>query len=154
SDVSALIHLRQLTKAFDNELQQAEPRLDELLNQLSAAAPDPQRQQLAMVLDMYRVLGKAVLQGVRDSNSLTLGLTFSKDAIRFEDRLQVAEGTATAKFFSSQPTGGLSLLSRLPANKLAYFGVKADMAGMIDWSMKLMMGWIANATDEQKAQFD
>ncbi|HLQ46978.1 MAG TPA: hypothetical protein VK137_19700, partial [Planctomycetaceae bacterium] len=154
SDVSALIHLRQLAKAFDDEFQQAEPKLDALLNQLSALSPEPQRQQLAMVLDMYRVLGKAAVQGARDSNSLTLGVTFSKDAIRFEDRLQVAEGTATAKFLSSQPTGNLALLSRLPANKLAYFGVKADMAGMVDWSMTMTKGWITNATDEQKAQFD
>lgn len=154
SDVSVLVHLRQLTKAFESELQEAEPQLDGFLNQISGAIPDAQRAQIVPMLDIYRVLGKSALQGIRDSQSLTVGFTFSKDAIRVEDRLQVGEGTATAKFFAKQPTGELSLLNRLPANKLAYFGLKADMSGMIDWSMKMTKSMMANSTDDQKAKFD
>ncbi|GDY08574.1 hypothetical protein LBMAG52_20600 [Planctomycetia bacterium] len=154
SDLSVLINLQQLTKAFESELQQAEPQLDTLLNQISGAIPDAQRAQLVPMLDIYRVLGKSALQGVRDSQSLTVGFTFSKDAIRVEDRLQVGEGTATAKFFAKQPTSELSLINRLPANKLAYFGLKADMAGMVDWSMKMTKSILANSTDEQKAKFE
>ena len=154
SDLSVLINLRQLTKAFAGELQQAEPHLDGFLNQISGAVPDAQRLQLIPMLDMYRVLGKSALQGVRDSHSLTLAASFSKDAIRFEDRLQVAEGSATAKFFAAQPTSELSLMSRLPANKLVYFGAKMDMAGMMDWSMSMTKSLIANSSAEQKSQFD
>lgn len=154
SDLSVLINLRQLTKAFESELQQAEPQLNGFLNQISGAVPEAQRAQLVPMLDMYRVIGKSALQGVRDSHSLTLCASFSKDAIRFEDRLQVGEGTATAKFFAAQPTGDLSLMSRLPANKLAYFGAKMDMAGMVEWSMSLSKAWLGNSSDEQKAQFD
>ena len=154
SDLSVLIHLQQLTKAFENELQQAEPQLNSFLDQLSGAVPDAQRAQMIPMLDMYRVLGKSAVQGVRDSLSLTLGASFSKDAIRFEDRLQVGEGTATAKFFAAQPTSELSLMSRLPANKSVYFGFKADMAGMIDWSMNMTKVWTENSSDEQKAQLE
>ncbi len=154
SDLSVLINLGQLTKAFESELQQAEPQLDGFLNQISGAIPDAQRAQIVPMLDIYRVLGKSALQGVRDSQSLTVGFTFSKDAIRVEDRLQVGEGTATAKFFAKQPTGELSLISRLPANKLGYFGFKADMAGMVDWSMKMTKSMLANSSDDQKAKFE
>lgn len=154
SDVSVLVHLRQLTKVFESELQQAEPQLDGFLNQISGAIPDAQRAQIVPMLDIYRVLGKAALQGVRDSQGLTLGVSLAKDAIRFEDRLQVAEGTATAKFFAAQPTSELSLMSRLPANKLVYFGAKMDMAGMVDWSMNMTKAMLGNATAEQKAQID
>ncbi len=154
SDVSTFINLKQLTQAFANELDQAEPSLDGFLAQMSALIPDQQRTQMAMVLDVYRSLGKVAVQGVRDSNSLTMGLKFSKDAIRFEDRLQVAEGTKTAKFLSLQPTSDFSLLAQLPADKSVYFGAKADMQGMIDWSMKLTKSMLANGTDEQKAAFD
>ncbi len=154
SDLSVLINLQQLTKAFESELQQAEPQLDGFLNQISGAVPDAQRLQLIPILDMYRVLGKLALQGVRDSRSLTLAASFSKDAIRFEDRLQVGEGTATAKFFAAQPTSEMSLMSRMPANKLVYFGVRADMSGMVDWSMKFTKGLFTSSSDEQKAQFD
>ena len=154
SDLSVLINLRQLTKTFESELQQAEPQLDGFLNQISGAIPDAQRAQIVPMLDIYRVLGKSALQGVRDSQSLTIGFAFSKDAIRVEDRLQVGEGTATAKFFAKQPTSELSLINRLPANKLAYFGLKADMAGMVDWSMNMTKSMLANSSDDQKAKFD
>ena len=154
SDISVLIHLRQLSKAFENELQQAEPQLDLFLDQIIAAMPDAQRSQIAPMLDMYRVLGKSAVQGVRDSESLTLGVSFSKESIRFQDRLQVAEGTVTAKFFASQPTSEMPLLPRLPANKPFYVGVKADMAGMLDWSMKMTKSMMGNTSADQQAQLD
>ena len=154
SDVSAFVNLKQLSQAFVNELDQAEPALDGLLAQMSALLPDQQRTQMAMIMDVYRSLGKAAVQGVRDSNSLTMCVKFSKDAVRFEDRLQVAEGTKTAKFLSKQPTSDFSLLAQLPADKSVYYGAKADMQGMIDWSMKLTKSMLASGTDEQKAAFD
>ena len=154
SDVSVLVHLRQLTTAFESELQQAEPQLEMILNQISGALPDAQRAQLMPALDMYRVFGKSALQGVRDSQCLALTLSFSKEAIRLEHRLQVIEGTKTAKFLAAQPTSELSLMSRLPAAKAVYFGAKADMTGMVDWSMKLTKGMLTNVSEEQKTQFD
>ncbi len=154
SDVSVLVHLRQLTKSFENELQQAEPQLDGFLTQITAAMPDAQRAQFMPMLDMYRVIGKSAVQGVRDSESLALGFSFSKEIIRFEDRLQVREGTPTAAFFASQPTAEMSLLARMPANKALYFGVKADMAGMIDWSMKMTKLLMGDIPAEKTAQLD
>jgi hypothetical protein len=154
SDVSVLVHLRQLSKAFENELQQAEPQLDGLLNQISAAMPEAQRAQILPMLEMYRVIGKSAVQGVRDSVSLTLGISFSKEAIRIEDRLLVSEGTPTAAFFASQPTGNMSLLARMPANKAVYYGAKADMSGMVDWSMKMTRSMMGDLPAEQKDQLD
>lgn len=154
SDLSVLVHLKQLTKAFETELQQAEPQLDGILDQISGAVPDAQRTQLIPILDMYRLLGKSALQGVRDSQCLTIGWSFSKEAIRQETRLQVAAGTKAAKFLAAQPTSELSLLNRLPTDKSVYFAVKADMSGMIDWSMKLSKSMLGNLSAEQQAQFD
>ncbi len=154
SDVSVLVHVRQLAEEFEAELEQAEPQLNAFLDQLQAAMPEPQRTQIGAAFDMYRVLGKGVLQGVQDSHSVTLGITISKDSIRYEDRLQVEAGTPTAKFLGSQPVGDLSLLSLLPANKSAYFGLKVDMSGMIDWSMKMTKSMLTNTSDKQKADFD
>lgn len=154
SDVSVLVNVRQLSEEFEAELEQAEPQLNALLDQLQAAMPEAQRSQIGAAFDMYRVLGKAVLQGVEDSQSLTLGITVSKDSIRYEDRLQVEAGTATAKYLGSQPAGDLWLMSRLPGNKSAYFGLKMDMASMIDWSMNTTKAMLTNTSDAQKADFD
>jgi hypothetical protein len=154
SDLSVLVHLRQLTAAFEAELQQAEPQLDAFLNQISTAVPDAQRAQFGPMLEVYRVLGKSAVQGVRDSQSLTLGASFSKEAIRFENRLEVGQGTATAKYLASQPTSELPLLARMPAQKPFYFGVKMDMSSMIDWSMQMTKALVANLSADQQTQFD
>ncbi len=154
SDVSVLVHLRQLSKSFETELQQAEPQLSMFLDQITAAVPDAQRAQIVPMLEIYRELGKSAVQGVRDSESWTLGVSFSKEVIHFEDRLQVGEGTATAKFLASQPTGEMPLLGRLPSNKALYFGVKADMAGMVDWSMKMTKSLTGSMSADQQAQFE
>ncbi|MEK6260537.1 MAG: hypothetical protein AABP62_18220 [Planctomycetota bacterium] len=154
SDVSVLVHVRQLAEEFETELEQAEPQLNAFLDQINAAMPEAQRSQIGAAFDMYRVLGKGVLQGVQDAHSVTLGITVSKDSIRYEDRLQVEAGTPTAKFLGSFPAGDLSLVSKLPANKPAYFGMKVDMAGMIDWSMNMTKSMLTNTSDEQKAGFD
>lgn len=154
SDVSVLVHVRNLAEEFESELELAEPQLNALIDQITAAIPEAQRAQLSPAFDMYRVLGSAALQGVEDSLSLTWGITISKDTIRYEDRLQVEADTPTAKFLGSQPAGNLSLMSRLPANKSVYFGAKVDMVGMIEWSMNMTKAMLTNTSDEQKAQFD
>jgi hypothetical protein len=154
SDLSVLVNVKQLARSFDSELQQAEPKLNALLDQIANAMPEPQRAQFGSVLDIYRVLGKAVVQGARDARSMTLGIAVSKETIRIEQRLQVTDGTSTAKHFASQPTGKLSLMNRLPEQSLAYYGAKLNVAGLIEWSMSLTKSMLGNASAEQKETFD
>jgi len=153
SDLSLLVNVRQLTEEFEDELKEAEPQIDAFLDQISNAIPDAQRDQLAPVFEMYGELAKASLQCARDSNSVALGITFSKAAIRYESRLQVTEKSAMAGFLAKQSPAALGLLGRLPANQAIYFGVKADMAGLIDWSMKLTKGMM-KLSDEDSAKMD
>jgi hypothetical protein len=154
SDLSVLINAKQLTDEFSSELEQAEPQLDAAIDQIAAAIPEEQRGQMEAVFNMYRELGKGALKGINDSDSLTLGITFTKDTIRWENRLQLTAGTESAKFLSSQTTSELALMSKLPANKLAYFGAKLDMASMIEWSMKSSRAMMTSMSDSQKTQFD
>lgn len=154
SDFSALVNVQQLAKDFDDDLEQAEPRFNELVDQITSIVPDAQRPQMAAVFEFYRTIGKGILQGIRDSNSLTVGIAISKEVIRFEDRLQVNAGTETSKVFGSQPTGDLSLMSRLPAGKASYIGTQFEMSGMIEWSMKFSKEMLTNVTDAQKTDFD
>lgn len=154
SDLSALINVRQLSEAFHDELEQAEPQLNKFLDDLSNLIPEGQRAQMTAAFDVYRVVGKGLLQGVNDSDTLTVGIAISKDIIRCEDRLQVQDGTETSQFLSSQPTSDLSLIGRLPGNKSAYFGTKLDMSSMIDWSMNMTKAMLTNLSDQQKAEFD
>jgi hypothetical protein len=154
ADLSVLVNIKQLAEDFADELDQAEPQLNAAIDQLLQVMPEEQRPQLEAAFGVYRVLGGAILRGVRDSNSLALGITFSNAAIRYEDRLQVTEGTATAKFFAGQTPGELALVGKLPPNKPIYTGIKADMSSMIEWSLSVTKGLMKDASDEQKAEFE
>ena len=154
SDVSVVVNISQLAEDFSNELEQAEPQLDALIETITANMPEAQRPQMEVAFGIYRDLGKVILHGIKDTKSLTMGVTFTETTIRYEDRLQVEDGSDTAKFFASLPPGDLSLLSKLPPNKAAYFGVKADMSRMMEWSMNLTKGMLKDASAEQLAQID
>ena len=154
SDISVLVNIQQLSEEFKDQLDEAEPQLETFLDNLIAAFPETQRQQMTAAFDAYRMLGKAVLQGVTDSESLTVGITISKDAIKIEDRLKVEEKTETATFLAKQPPGDLTLITRLPENKSGYVAAKLDLSSMIDWSMKTTKAMLPSLTDQQKADFD
>lgn len=154
ADLSVLVNIKQLAEDFADELDQAEPALNGFIDQLIAVLPEAQRPQLEPAFGMYRALGGVILRGVRDTNSLALGLTVSKTAIRYEDRLQVTAGTPTAKFLAGQAPGDLLTVDKLPPNKSVYAGFKADMSGMIEWSMNLTKGMMKDASAEQLADFE
>lgn len=154
SDLSIVVNVKELVADFASELDEAEPKLDGLIDQIVNAMPEDQQTQMASVFDIYRDLGKSLLSGVRDSQSLIVGMTFSKAAIRIENRLQVIDGTSTAGFFAKQPSSELSLMNRLPADKLVYLGTKFDMSSMVEWSMKITKGMMKSTTEEQSAMFE
>jgi len=154
SDVSVMVNLTQLTEDYADELDQAEPQLNAIIDQIISNLPDAQRSQLEAVFEMYRGLGKSLVHGVRDAQSLTLAVGLSKTGIRVDTRLQVKDGTSTAEYLGKQKPSALALLSKLPADKSAYLGFNGDMSKTIQWSMSLTKGMVVDATNEQKAAFD
>lgn len=154
SDVALLVNVKQLVEDFSDELDEAEPQLDALIDQFTNALPEAQRPQLEAAFEMYRTLGKALLVGIRDTNSFVLGASFTKAAIRLEDRVQLADGSASSKFLARQTSGDLALMGKLPAGKAAYVGFKGDLSNMIEWSMQVTKGMLTDATEEQKAELD
>lgn len=152
SDLSVLVNVRQLVTEFEDELDEAEPKLNALFDQIENAMPEPQRAQMAPMFEMYGDVAKAAIQCARDSTGLALGVTFTKAAIRYEGRLQVNDGTSTASFLVRQQPAALTLLNRLPANQSVYFGVKAELSELIQWSMKITSGMMKPQSDEDQAR--
>lgn len=149
SDASVLVNIKQLAEDFSDELDQAEPRLNAALDQLEQILPPEQQQTIGPALDIYRKLGAALISGVRDSESLAMGLSVSSTEIRYDDRLQVTDGTAFAKFLAGQPGGDLAILNRLPAGKSVYSGLKLDLSPLIEWSIGLTKGMMKDASEDQ-----
>lgn len=154
SDLGVLVNIKQLVEDFSDELEQAGPQLDALIDQITENLPEAQRPQLEPAFEMYRNFGKMLLKGIHDTPSFVLGVTFSKTAIRIEDRIQIAEGTPTSKFFTSQKPGEISLLSKLPAGKPAYFAIKGELSSLIQWSLNMSKNMLTDASTDQKKLMD
>ncbi len=151
ADVAVLVNIKQLAEDFSDELEQAEPQLNAFIDRIQEIIPEEQKAQMTAAFDMYRVLGAVLIAGVRDSNSLVMGLSVAGTDIRYNDRLQVNEGTATAKALASQPAGELNLLDRLPVGKAIYAGTKLDLSGMIEWSMNMTRQMMSNELTPEQA---
>ncbi|MFO1041405.1 MAG: hypothetical protein U0941_06435 [Planctomycetaceae bacterium] len=155
SDASILVNIKQLAEDFSDELEQAEPQLNAFIDRIQEIIPEEQKSQVTAAFEMYRVLGAGVLAGVRDSNSLVMGLSVSSTEIRYDDRLQVNEGTATAKALAGQPAGDLNLVNRLPVGKAIYAGMNLDLSGMIEMSFNISRDMMSrDMTEEQSKRME
>lgn len=155
ADVSVLVNIKQLAEDFSDELEQAEPQLNAFIDRIQEIIPVEQKAQMTAAFDMYRVLGSALITGARDSNSLVMGLSVTASEIRYDDRLQVNEGTSTAKSLASQPAGELNLFDRLPVGKAIYAGMKLDLSGMIEWSFNMSRQMMSSElSPEQSKRMD
>ena len=153
-DLSILVNVKQLVEDFADELKEAPTQIDSFIDQIAQIMPADQQSRMSAIFDVYRQLGKAAITCVHDMNSYTGAVTFSKSSIRYEDRLQISEGTATSQFLATQPATNLTLINRLPADKAIYLGTKFDMSNMIEWSMKITRQMFADLKAEQLEAFD
>ena len=139
-----------LRETFADELNSADDRLEELIQMMAAqikqASPS---MDMEYVLDMYRDLGKAVLQAVNDSESYALSLEVTDDALKIDQLLTVGKETDTAAFFATQPVSDMPTLKSVPEGLMGYMGIHGNPDSLLTWSKSVVEKVIKN--DEQKA---
>lgn len=139
-----------LRETFADELNSADDRLEELIQtmgeQIQRASPT---MDMEYVLDMYRDLGKTLLQAVNDSESYALSIQVTDDALKIDQLLTVGEETATAAFFATQPVSDMSSLKSVPEGLMGYMGVHGNPDSLLTWSKSVVEKVIKN--EEQKA---
>ena len=139
-----------LRETFADELNSADDRLEELIQmmatQIKQASPS---MDMEYVLDMYRDLGKAVLQAVNDSESYALSIEVTDDALKIDQLLTVGKETDTAAFFATQPVSDMPTLKSVPEGLMGYMGIHGNPDSLLTWSKSVVEKVIKN--DEQKA---
>ena len=135
NEISAFINIKNLTSTFSNEIDQADQQLDTLLQQFGSLIPPTPGMNLSVILDMYGELGHNLIQTARDSEALTIGVGIDEEALTFEELLIVTAGTKTDKAIQSHPTSELTLLKKLPQDKVAYFAAHGNMHSLMDWGL-------------------
>jgi hypothetical protein len=139
-----------LRETFADELNTADERLEELIQamgeQIQQAGPS---MDMEYVLDVYRDLGKTVLQAVNDSESYALSIEVTDDALKIDQLLTVGEDTATAAFFATQPISEMSSLKSVPEGLMGYMGIHGNPNALITWAKTVVEKIVKN--EEQKS---
>ena len=139
-----------LRETFADELNSAEDHLEELIQtmgeQIRQTSPS---MEIEYILDIYRDLGKTLLQAVNDSESYALSIQVTDDALKIDQLLTVGEETATAAFFATQPVSDMSSLRSVPEGLIGYLGIHGDPKALLTWSKSVVEKIIKN--EEQKA---
>ena len=148
--VSFALNAVLLRETFADELNSADDHLEELIQtmgeQIQRASPT---MDMEYVLDMYRDLGKTLLQAVNDSESYALSIEVTDDALRIDQLLTIGEETATAGFFATQPVSDMPSLKSVPEGLMGYMGVHGNPDSLLTWSKSVVEKVIKN--EEQKA---
>jgi hypothetical protein len=146
SEISAYVNIKNLTGTFSNEIDLADQQLDTLLKQFGGLIPQQPGLNMSAILEIYGEMGHNLIQTARDSEALTVGIGISEDALTFEELLLVTADSQTDKALQKHPTSDLSLLSKLPQNKVAYFAAHGNVQSLLDMGM----GFASKMFDDEK----
>jgi hypothetical protein len=138
-----------LRETFADELNSADDHLEELIQtmgeQIQQTSPS---MDIEYVLDLYRDLGRTLLQAVNDSESYALSIEVTDDSVKIDQLLTVGEETATATFFATQPVSEMSSLKSVPEGLMGYMGIHGNPDSLLTWSKSVVEKVIKN--EEQK----
>jgi hypothetical protein len=138
-----------LRETFADELNSADDHLEELIQtmgeQIQQTSPS---MDIEYVLDLYRDLGRTLLQAVNDSESYALSIEVTDDSVKIDQLLTVGEETATATFFATQPVSDMSSLKSVPEGLMGYMGIHGNPDSLLTWSKSVVEKVIKN--EEQK----
>ena len=145
--ISVVLNGGQLKEDFADELEAADEQLDQAIEAIvqQASQTNP-AMNMEAVFGIYKEMGKAFLQAVRDSESLVISLEFKEDVFQVDTLMTVAESTATAKFLESQPASKMERLTSVPEGQLGYFAAHGKMDTLMEMIKPLSSGLI---TDEK-----
>ena len=141
--ISVVLNGGQLKEDFADELEAADEQLEQAIDAIvqQATQANP-AMNMEAVFGIYKEMGKALLQAVRDSDSLVISLEFKEDVFQVDTLMTVAESTATAKFLESQPVSKMERLTSIPAGQLGYFAAHGKIDTLMEMIRPLSSGLI------------
>lgn len=156
-DLSVFVNIPQLVTVYRDHLTAAKTEATNALENIPETAPGAPGFNPKAMSGMLTKLFGAVFQGLEDTNSLTVSMSISKEAIAFEDLVRVKSSSATDKFLQKSTPSAMPALSTLPAGSLGFFGVHGDMSDLMKFSSLLMSafsGENAEAAKEMQSVID
>lgn len=149
--LTAVVNAGSLQKAFADELAGAEQNIDKLIDemaeQVSRTSPGIDMQY---VMDMYRDMGRLVVQGLRDATVGTISLSITEDDLQVEEFLTVKEGSQSDTFLQSHPVSDLARLQSVPDGLSGYWALSGNPETLFDWTERLLSGSVSDEAVKEK----
>ncbi|MCA9114848.1 MAG: hypothetical protein KDA79_07145 [Planctomycetaceae bacterium] len=152
SDVSLFVNVKSITGHYKIELDAAVEEIEATLDQLPEMSPQVEGLDLEPVFQMYGEMFRNLVQGIRDSEAVTVGISVQSRGVVIEELLSVKGGSATAELFHRNPPRKLDLIRQLPPDQLMYMALGADMQGMMGWASQLTTAMVQDETKRTQLQ--
>jgi uncharacterized protein (DUF1778 family) len=137
--LGVVVNAPVLRDAFAEELGSAEDRLEDLIQIMGEQIKRGNSElDVNYIFDVYRDFGKAVLQGVRDTDSAVISVNVTDNAVQIDHLLTVAADSQTNAFFLTQPVSDMARLTSVPEGLAGYVAIHANPHVMFDWSERMM----------------
>ncbi len=149
-DLSVYVNVAQIREMYKDQLEAAQTEIDATLKELSSLTPEVPGLNLEPVFEMYGQMLRGLLQAANDTEGFTLALGVKTRSIEIEEYLKVTGDSPTDKFLQSHAPSEMKTLAKLPAEKLAYFGLHGDFKALTDWGMKFTMAMFKKDDEESK----
>ncbi len=151
STLGVFVNIPAIRKQHAIELQIVKDELRATLASLSETAPQTPGMNLAPVFQMYGDVVSAVLQGIEDSESLSIGITVSGSGIAIEEILRVTPDSPTDKYFQSMPPSPMRDFAKLPDDQLLYVGMHGFLKKITKWGITLSQAMLPEDDEKREA---
>jgi hypothetical protein len=150
-DLSAFVNVRRLAEIYRANLDQLIEEVESQFSMIENLPVQGTPFAIRSVIGLYRTIFRALIQGVRDSETLTVALNAGERGLSCEELLTVQSESQTAKLFAQHAPSDLALVGRLPADRLAYFGFHGDTQAFTRWAMEFGRSMLPASADAQQA---
>jgi hypothetical protein len=93
----------------------------------------------------------AVVAGLKDTNSCTIGLTVGTSGVGIHEYVDLEDDSATDKALRKHLPGSFESFAKLPPNQLGYVGFHGDMKSISEWGINLVMEMFEPSEEDEKA---
>lgn len=142
-----------LKQAFADELADADGKLDELIDSMALqVAQGSPNLDLNYVWDMYRSMGRSLIQAARDSEAMVVRIQATQTSLQIDKHLAIAKNSQTDDLLALQTPGDLQLLNSVPEGQTMYFGGKGDIAPLMSFAERMMSNMPVD--DDARSRFE
>jgi len=134
-DISVYVNVRRLREVYKIEIDTARGEFESALDELAKASASGSSGNLKPVFKMYAQLFRGLMQGLEDLKSFTVAVTISNRGIAVEEYCHVTPRSATDRFLQANRPSEMGVMGKLPGDRLIYWGMHGDIAGMAQWGM-------------------